>query len=131
MSFSAISLLRLGTAHPDLQRVCNRALLTVNFSVLCGHRGQEDQDRAFAEGKSKVQWPHGEHNATPSRAVDLAPIPLDWNNRASFVDLACHILAAANEEGVQIRWGGDWNRNGRMEDERFVDLPHFELWGEA
>ena len=128
MSFSAVSLLRLGTVHPDLQRVCQRAVQSINFSVICGHRGQEEQDRAYAEGKSKVRWPDGEHNQTPSRAVDLAPIPLDWNNRAAFVELACHILAAANEEGVRVRWGGDWNRNGRMEDERFVDLPHFELW---
>ena len=127
-TFSAVSKLRLGTVHPDLQRVCLRAVETVPFSVVCGHRGQEAQDRAFAEGKSKLRWPHGEHNQTPSRAVDLAPIPLDWSNRAAFVDMARHVLTVAADLAVSMRWGGDWNRNGRTDDEQFVDLPHFELW---
>lgn len=26
-----------------------------------------------------------------------------------------------------LRWGGDWNRNGSSEDEKFLDFPHNEL----
>lgn len=28
---------------------------------------------------------------------------------------------------VQCVWGGDWNRNRKIEDEKFLDLNHFEL----
>jgi hypothetical protein len=29
--------------------------------------------------------------------------------------------------GLVIRWGGDWDRDGRFSDQTFHDLPHFEL----
>jgi hypothetical protein len=34
---------------------------------------------------------------------------------------------AAQEEGVKIRWGADWNGNGQTLDHSFFDAPHFEL----
>ncbi len=37
------------------------------------------------------------------------------------------MFRAAKELNVTIRWGGDWNGNGKSEDERFYDSPHFEL----
>ncbi len=30
-------------------------------------------------------------------------------------------------EKVGLRWGADWNRNRRTDDERFLDFPHNEL----
>jgi hypothetical protein len=27
----------------------------------------------------------------------------------------------------EFTWGGDWNRNGRSDDEKFLDRPHVEL----
>jgi hypothetical protein len=30
-------------------------------------------------------------------------------------------------EKVGLRWGADWNMNGKIDDERFLDLPHNEL----
>ena len=41
--------------------------------IVCGHRNKEDQNKAFAEGKSKLKWPKGKHNKLPSQAVDAAP----------------------------------------------------------
>jgi hypothetical protein len=29
--------------------------------------------------------------------------------------------------GIAIRWGGDWDQDGFVADERFLDMPHFEL----
>lgn len=37
------------------------------------------------------------------------------------------MFQASKELKVPIRWGGDWNRNGRSDDEKFYDGPHFEL----
>jgi len=28
---------------------------------------------------------------------------------------------------ISIRWGGDWNMDTYVKDQRFNDLPHFEL----
>jgi peptidoglycan L-alanyl-D-glutamate endopeptidase CwlK len=27
----------------------------------------------------------------------------------------------------EVTWGGDWDRDGRSDDETFVDLPHFQV----
>nr|ADV36430.1 endolysin [Edwardsiella phage eiAU]ADV36485.1 endolysin [Edwardsiella phage eiDWF]ADV36534.1 endolysin [Edwardsiella phage eiMSLS] len=63
-------------------------------------------------------------------AVDCAPLvagAIPWNDRAPFKSVSDAMFAAAKEQGVAIRWGGDWNQNGRSDDERFYDGPHFEL----
>lgn len=117
--FSYGSLKQRDTLHPDLQKVVDEAAQTCNFSIICGHRNQEDQNRAFQEGKSKQQWPNSRHNSSPSEAVDCAPYPLDWNNAQEFAVMAGHILAAAERVGVKIEWGGRWKS--------IVDLPHFQL----
>lgn len=126
---------RLLTCHPDLQRVLREAIIDgPDFTVLCGHRGQADQDAAVAAGLSKTPFPTSKHNAQPSLAVDIAPYPIDWNDHARFRALADHVMAAAARLGVRLRWGGDWDGDGKTRqdgdpDERFVDLPHFELRG--
>ncbi|WP_235199966.1 M15 family metallopeptidase [Pseudomonas monteilii] len=126
-AFSKVSQERLATCHPKLQAIMNKVILYVDCMIICGYRNQEDQDRAFREGKSKLMYPHGKHNTMPSNAVDVAPYPLDWNDTHAFARLAGYIQAVADSMGISIRWGGDWNRNGKTNDERFRDFPHFEL----
>ena len=121
-SFGAKSQTILSTCHPDLQRLMNEAIKHVDFSIICGFRNQADQDKAFAEGKSKLKWPHGNHNKNPSLAVDIAPYPIDWNNDQRFRDLAVVIKSVAQQLGIPVQWGGDWHG--------FVDLPHYELKGD-
>lgn len=126
---------RLATCHPDLQRLLREvdrrlgASKALDFTVVCGHRGQKEQDEAFnaKPQRSTKRWPDSKHNKLPSLAVDVAPYPTFWGDEASFARLAGYIEAVADELGIPIRWGGDWNGNGRTEDERFVDLPHLEL----
>ena len=36
-------------------------------------------------------------------------------------------MGVADMLGVSIRWGGDWDKDYDEKDERFRDLPHFEL----
>lgn len=125
--FSSLSLSRLHTCHPDLQEVLNEAIKYIDFSVIEGHRNKERQDVAFAEGKSKLKWPHSMHNTLPSMAVDIAPYPIDWNDRERFYWLAGHIMAIAASKGIHLRYGGDWDGDGDIKDNRFQDLVHFEL----
>jgi hypothetical protein len=63
----------------------------------------------------------------PSRAVDVAPYPIDWNDFKRFYHFAGIVRAVAHQRGVKIRWGGDWDSDFDFKDERFLDLPHFEL----
>jgi peptidoglycan L-alanyl-D-glutamate endopeptidase CwlK len=37
------------------------------------------------------------------------------------------VLGVAEETGVDIRWGGDWDGDRSLEDQTFHDLPHFEV----
>lgn len=111
---------KLGTCHPDLQKIFFALDFDgVEFEVLEGERGEHDQNLAYTTGKSKVKYPDGKHNKTPSLAVDVYPKPLDWKNRAAFAALALRVKAKANHLGIKIKWGGDFKN--------FSDMPHYEL----
>jgi hypothetical protein len=74
-----------------------------------------------APGRSK-------HERSPSEAFDIAFVKagttreLDWTPRL-FLQAAVLIRTA----DPTITWGGDWNKNWKTQDEKFVDLPHFEV----
>ena len=74
-----------------------------------------------------MSWPNSKHNSLPSVAVDIAPYPIDWEDTERFIQLSGAILQIAKQNGLDLRWGGDWNRDGRMTDESFRDLLHFEM----
>ena len=69
---------RLASCDPKLQKLFNEVIKHVDCSVLEGHRGKERQNKFYDEGKSKVRYPNGRHNANPSLAVDVTPYPVDW-----------------------------------------------------
>ena len=117
--FSQRSLDNLQELHPDLQRVLNRTIQFYDFTIICGHRGEAEQNKAYDEGKSKLRFPRSRHNTKPSQAVDCVPYPLDWNDHEEFMWMARAIKLAAHLEKVEIIWGGDWLT--------FHDLPHFAL----
>jgi len=119
--FSKTSQDKLNTCHPDLIRLMEVALKTspMDFSIICGHRGEKEQNEAVKAGTSKLDYPHGKHNKLPSLAVDIAPYPIDWNDLQRFADLAKHIKKTANNLDISIWWGGDWRA--------LKDFPHYEL----
>jgi peptidoglycan L-alanyl-D-glutamate endopeptidase CwlK len=131
-TFSRISAERLSTAHPDLQRLFNEVIKHFDCVVLCGKRSKEEQDKAVAEKKSKTPWPQSKHNTTPAAAVDVAPyndqnLPVDWNDIGRFYYFAGFVMGIASQMGINIRYGGDWDKDTQVKDETFKDLPHFEL----
>jgi peptidoglycan L-alanyl-D-glutamate endopeptidase CwlK len=125
--FGKTSREKLSTSHEDLQKVFNEVIKHVDCSVIEGHRGQERQDKLLLEGKTKVQYPLGRHNASPSNAVDVVPYPVDWNDRERFHLFAGFVLGIAQSMSIKLRWGGDWNMNFEVDDNKFDDFPHFEL----
>ena len=125
--FGKTSKNRLGTCEKDLINLFNEVIKHFDCSILEGHRGQEEQDKYFNEGKSKVKYPNGRHNANPSKAVDVVPYPVDWNDTERMYYFAGIVKGIAISMGIKIRWGGDWDGDTEVKDTKFKDLPHFEL----
>ena len=85
------------------------------------------QDEAYNKGNSKVKFPNGKHNKSPSVAVDVAPYPINWRDRDRFHYFAGYVLGIASQMGIKIRWGGDWDMDTQTKDNNFDDLVHFEI----
>jgi len=141
-NFSAASLAKLETCHPDLQAVMKEAIKYFDFTITYGVRTVDEQQALYAQGRTKagakVTWVDGvtkksKHNYTPSKAVDIAPFPINWKDREAFIYLAGHVMAIAEimyadgRIAHKIRWGGDFSMNDRTIDEKKADAPHFEI----
>lgn len=124
---------QLRSCHEDLRTLFTEVLPYWDHTILEGHRSKADQNAAFDNKRSKVQWPDSKHNRIPSMAVDVAPYPIDWDDHIRFAAFAGYVLATADRlyrEGRmrhKVRWGGDWDRDGHNKDQTFNDFPHFEL----
>lgn len=128
---------RLKTCHPDLERVAQTAIRIspIDITIVCGLRDKAAQNEAFANGFSKKQWPNSKHNGVgpnyeESIALDFAPWihgTINWNDEGSFYVVGGIFLAAAKIEGVTIRGGWDWDRDGLTEDQSFMDIGHLEM----
>ena len=132
-AFSQASKTKLATCHPKLQLIFNIIIEDYDCIILEGHRNKEAQDAAFAAGNSRLKWPNGKHNSSPSRAVDVSPWPLDWNNAKRFYLFSGYVLGIASGLGTKLRWGGAWDdlQDGDIGDlntpGQLNDLVHFEL----
>lgn len=126
-AFGKASQEKLATCDPRLQKVFNEVIKHFDCTVIEGHRGEAAQNKAFAEGKSKLKYPQSKHNKTPSLAADVLPYPIDWNDTNRMRYFAGFVVGIAATMGIKLRWGGDWNQNTELKDNSFNDLPHFEL----
>lgn len=118
---------RLAECHPNLQRLFNEVIKHYDCTVVCGHRGEADQEEAVRTGKSKEHFPHSKHNSSPSMAADVVPMPVDWNDIKKFMHFAGFVQGIATSLEINIRWGGDFNGDLNLHNDKFVDAPHFEL----
>lgn len=118
---------------PRLQKVLDVILRDVaDISLITGHRNQHDQNELFygEPQRTKVRWPNSKHNKQPSLAVDFQPYPMP--NRveklwASLAYVAGYAKGIAKADGVNLRWGGDWDGDGDLTDQDFDDLYHLEI----
>lgn len=125
--FSQKSLQKLKDADNKLQIILKEAIEIFDFTILETHRNKAKQNKYYNNGKSKLKYPQSKHNTLPSKAVDIAPYPIDWNNEKRFYVLYGIIYAIAKEHNIKIRWGGNWDNDEDFDDQSFMDLPHFEL----
>jgi len=59
--FSKASMDRLKTCDIKLQVIALEAIKEFDFTVVCGYRGEKDQNEAFARGASKLKWPDSKY----------------------------------------------------------------------
>lgn len=131
MSWSAASQAVRATLDTRLQRLVDRLNLEIaSITLLVGHRNEHDQTLAFVTGHSKTPWPKSKHNSFPSHAVDFCTYPVNLKSSKLREELA-YVAGAANviakEEGFIVRWGGDWDQDGDLDDQKFDDLFHLEI----
>lgn len=146
---------RLEGVHPLMFRVVQAAatISEVPFMVLEGVRSDEQCYINFGKGRNaaqcqaggcpakyaqphlaKVTWVghalssnHRKKQDGFGYAVDLLPAPYDWKDLNHFDALSRAMFAAASKLGVHIRWGADWDHDGRPRERGETDNPHFEL----
>ena len=115
---------------PELQGLVDDLLVYMDVSLTTGHRTENAQNDLYPK-YTKVQWPNSKHNSFPSLAIDLQPYPYPDNEndlRAGLGYMAGLARCIAESRGFQIRWGGDWNRNGDVTDNNFDDLFHIGVY---
>ena len=163
---------RLGTTHPDIQRVMMEVDERFPNTILEGIRTEEQQRKNVANGVSKTldskHLPRcAEDPAKGVDAVDAAPDPLGYpklNKVMGIIERALsaqplddeirrqmvdaigeyskdtarwyywggYVLGVSDQLHKQgsiatrFRWGGDWNTNRKLDDNRFDDCAHFE-----
>lgn len=92
--------------------------------VICGYRGKEEQNKAFAEKKTKLEFPKSKHNKFPALAVDIVPDPdrnpktISWVDLTQFELMLKVVESVACDMELKIRLGRDFS---------FKDWPHVEL----
>ena len=118
-SYSKSSKDKLKTCDPRIIEIMNVVIQIVDVTILCGHRGEMEQNKAFEDGRSNAKYGKSLHNKEPSEAVDVAPYPIDWNDTERFARLAGVVESVAFILGYKIRWGGDFKS--------ICDMPHFEI----
>lgn len=119
------------TLDPRLQKIMDRVLQEVaDISLISGYRGEREQNELYVSKRSRAMYPDSKHNKFPSVAVDFQPYPLPHREEklwAALAYVAGRTIEIGIQEGVALRWGGDWNRNGDLTDNRFDDLFHLEI----
>ena len=115
---------------PRLQTVMDEVLKFTDISLIEGYRSKEEQNRYFSEGVSHLEYPHSKHNRKPATAVDFQPHPYPKRVDKLYGGLAFAAgiaIAIGTAKGIRIRWGGDWDRDGSLTNNKFDDLFHLEI----
>ena len=103
----------------------------IDFGVahLGGYRTDEEQAQIFASGYSERDGYMRKSKHQYGEAVDLIVFvgntPVD--DEIMLGVIAGVMLSCADELGIDIVWGLDWNQNGDIRDTKFRDIFHYEL----
>jgi peptidoglycan L-alanyl-D-glutamate endopeptidase CwlK len=103
----------------------------IDFGVawMGGKRTAEEQNQLFKEGYSQCDGYVKISKHQSGDAIDLNVFVGSKmvDNKEMLCVVAGVIFACASELNIKIRWGGDWNSDGNILDNKFNDQYHFEL----
>ena len=116
---------RLRGVDTRLVNVLNELIKIMDVTIIEGLRSKQRQEILLKEGKTKTKF--SKH--IEGKAVDLAPYPIDWEDRDRFHYMGGMIRGIAQQLNIPVRWGGDWDSDGETKDNRFDDLVHVEIKG--
>lgn len=147
--FSPNSARNLLTCHQDLQTVFHYVIKEFDCTIIYGHRSIEKQFELYKIGRIKtpsgwiktgnvITYKDGhtnksKHNFSPSLAVDVVPYPIDWRNMdrmrffVGFVLGWARALYSYGAISSTIVSGMDWDNDTILTDQRFLDIPHFQI----
>lgn len=120
--WGASSTERLVTCDKKLQEMADMMLRRSSFdlTITCGYRTEDEQNEAYKNGKSRAKFGESKHNFFPSKAIDICPYPINWdNNDSRWQEMALNAMWCAGKLGFEITWGGSFKS--------IKDMPHFEL----
>lgn len=149
-SFSKSSMKKLETCHQDLVTLFLLIIKYFNCTIVSGQRLPEEQFKLFKKGRelrddkwvkvgNVVTYKDGyekisRHNILPlSEAIDAVPWPVQWNNVnrmryfVGYVKGQAQLLYDFGTIEHQIITGMDWDNDTILTDQRFNDIPHFQL----
>ena len=114
---------RLKGVDAKLVNVLDELIKIMDVTIIEGKRSAERQAELLEKGATKVKY----SRHMDGKAVDLAPYPINWNDREHFHYMGGMLRGIAHKMGIKIRWGGDWDGDGEIKDNSFDDLVHVEL----
>jgi peptidoglycan LD-endopeptidase CwlK len=114
---------RLNGVDHRLIAVLNELIKIMDVTIIEGVRSAERQKKLLSQGSTKVKY--SKH--MDGKAVDLAPYPVDFEDRDGFHYMGGMIRGIAQQMGFKVRFGGDWDSDGSTRDNRFDDLVHVEI----
>lgn len=127
--FSQRSLTNLQNVHENMKKIAYKVLSynIIDYVVICGYRGEKEQNEAYRTGMSGLKFPNSKHNKKPCLAIDVMPYPIpknekEWDKepyKSKVKQLADLFTKASKELEIPIRRGIDWKIP--------YDPPHIEL----
>ena len=133
-TFSHISKERLSGVDSRLKKLFELAITRtpVDFGIswMGGLRTEEEQHELFLAGKSTKDGVTKKSKHQVGLAVDFIPYVnghYTYEDKYHFIIIGV-IFACADELGVKIRSGGNWDGDDTwVDDQSLKDLPHIEL----
>lgn len=107
-------------AHPDLQKLVNKALslCEIQFQVYYSARTIEEQIKLVKDGKSKTYNSRHLHNMAVDVYAEIEKGKANWEHK-HYVTIDKAFQEAAEKLKISYIWGGTFKG--------FVDANHFEL----
>jgi len=123
-----------GVKQPLIEVVRKAAqICTVPFIVIEGLRSRERQAELYAQGRTKpgrIVTHTMQSKHLTGDAVDLAPIlngAVNWDDIDGFEQIGRAMKEASIGLHIPVRWGYDWDGDGKLREKGEYDGPHFEL----